>query len=390
MGAVVFEGDIPDDLDKGQSGQGFPIEVFNVLGAGDGFMSGLLRGWLKGEDWPTSLKFANACGAFAVSRHGCTPAYPSWEELQFFLQRGIRNKALRKDAELEQVHWSTNRNGTWPHMRVFAFDHRIQLEEMAAEAGASTDKIGEFKQLCLDAALKVAGGAQGYGILCDGRLGRDALYRAAGTGLWIGRPAEWPGSRPLKLEPELGPDCGGLMEWPVEHVVKLLCFYHPDDPAEMRAGQEETVQRLFTAARRNRLEFLLEIIPSKAGPVDDMTTARVIERFYEIGVYPDWWKLEPLKTKAAWANACDAITRNDPHTRGIVVLGLDAPAEELEQSLGIAAGFDLVKGFAVGRTIFAEAARKWLSGTIDDAQAIAEMAARYQSLCDVWDKARAY
>ncbi len=63
------------------------------------------------------------------------------------------------------------------------------------------------------------------------------------------------------------------MEWPVEHVVKLLCFYHPDDPAEMRAGQEETVQRLFTAARRNRLEFLLEIIPSKAGPVDDMTTA---------------------------------------------------------------------------------------------------------------------
>lgn len=390
MGAVVFEGDIPDDLDKGQSGQGFPIEVFNVLGAGDGFMSGLLRGWLKGENWPTSLKFANACGAFAVSRHGCTPAYPSWEELQFFLWRGIRNKALRKDAELEQVHWSTNRNGNWPHMRVFAFDHRIQLEEMAAEAGVPTEKIGEFKQLCLDAALKVAGGAEGYGILCDGRLGRDALYRAAGTGLWIGRPTEWPGSRPLKLEPELGPDCGGLVEWPVEHVVKLLCFYHPDDPVEVRTGQEETVQRLFTAARRNRLEFLLEIIPSKAGPVDDITTARVIERFYDIGVYPDWWKLEPLKTKAAWANACDSITRNDPNTRGIVVLGLDAPAEELEESLGVAAGFDLVKGFAVGRTIFGESARKWLGGAIDDAEAVAEMAARYQSLCDVWDKARSY
>ena len=62
--------------------------LFNVLGAGDGFMSGLLKGWLDGEDWPTSLKYANACGAFAVSRHGCTPAYPSWEELQFFLARG--------------------------------------------------------------------------------------------------------------------------------------------------------------------------------------------------------------------------------------------------------------------------------------------------------------
>ncbi len=268
-----------------------------------------------------------------------------------FFRTGIRNKALRKDAALEQIHWSTNRNGHWPNMRVFAFDHRIQLEEMAAEASVSTEKIGEFKQLCLNAALQVANGDEGYGILCDGRLGRDALYRAAGSGLWIGRPTEWPGSRPLKLEPELGPDCGGLVEWPVENVVKLLCFYHPDDTTEFKAEQEETVSRLFAAARRNRLEFLLEVIPSKAGPVDDDTTARVIERFYEIGIYPDWWKLEPMKTRAAWANACDAIIRNDAHTRGIVVLGLDAPAEELEASLAIAAEFDLVKGFAVGRTI---------------------------------------
>lgn len=390
MGAVIFEGAIPDSLNEGQSGEGFPIDVFNVLGAGDGFMSGLLRGWLKGEDWPTSLKFANACGAFAVSRHGCTPAYPSWEELQYFFRTGIRNKALRKDAALEQIHWSTNRSGDWPHMRVFAFDHRIQLEEMAAEASVSNEKIGEFKQLCLDAALQVANGAKGYGILCDGRLGRDALYRAAGTGLWIGRPTEWPGSRPLKLEPELGPDCGGLVEWPVENVVKLLCFYHPDDTAEFKAQQEETVLRLFAAARRNRLEFLLEIIPSKAGAIDDATTARVIERFYEIGVYPDWWKLEPMKTKAAWANACDAITRNDAHTRGIVVLGLDAPAEELEASLAIAADFDLVKGFAVGRTIFGDAARKWLNGSISDDEAIADMATRYRSLCNVWDSVRKY
>ncbi|ANG97615.1 5-dehydro-2-deoxygluconokinase [Brucella pseudogrignonensis] len=388
MGAVVFEGDIPDHLDKGQSGQGFPIEVFNVLGAGDGFMSGLLRGWLKGEDWPTSLKFANACGAFAVSRHGCTPAYPSWEELQYFFKTGIRDKALRKDQALEQVHWSTNRNGDWPHMRVFAFDHRIQLEEMAQETGATDEKIGEFKELCLNAALEVSGGENGYGILCDGRLGRDALHRAAGSGLWIGRPTEWPGSRPLELEPELGPDCGGLVEWPVENVVKLLCFYHPDDSDDVKAQQEATVKRLFTAARRNRLEFLLEIIPSKVAPVDDMSTAKVIERFYEIGVYPDWWKLEPLKTTEAWRNACEAITRNDPHTRGIVVLGLDAPAEELEASLKVAADFDLVKGFAIGRTILGDVARQWLANKISDAEAITEMAKRYRGFCDLWDRLR--
>ena len=222
-----------------------------MLGAGDGFMSGLLKGWLTDQDWPTALKYANACGAFAVSRHGCTPAYPSWEELRFFLDRGVRMKALRKDPELEQIHWSTNRLGDWPEMRVFAFDHRMQLEAVADELGVDRDRIGAFKELCLKAARQVAAGRPGYGILCDGRLGRDALYAAAGTGLWIGRPVEYPGSRPLRLEDDIEPDFGSaLAEWPVEHVVKVLAFYHPDDDAEMKSEQEATVTRLFHACPR--------------------------------------------------------------------------------------------------------------------------------------------
>lgn len=385
MGAVAFTGTIPDRLDDGQSGPGFPIEVFNVLGAGDGFMSGLLKGWLDGEDWPRALTYANACGAFAVSRHGCTPAYPSWDELQFFLKRGVQTPALRKDAAMEQIHWATNRHKDWSTMRVFAFDHRMQLEAME---GASPENISEFKKLCLEAALRVQDGRPGYGILCDSRLGRDALFAAAGTGLWIGHPVEWPGSRPLTLEPEIGPDFGGLSEWPLEHVVKVLCFCHPDDDAATRAAQEDTITRLFHACRRNRLEMLLEIIPSKVGPVDDQTSARLIRRFYEIGIFPDWWKLEPFTTDAAWAAACAAITENDPYTRGIVVLGLDAPEEDLAVSLRLAASHELVKGFAVGRTIFAEAARAWLAGQITSEQAVAQMESRYARLCRIWDEAR--
>lgn len=385
MGAVAFTGAIPDTLDEGQSGPAFPIEVFNVLGAGDGFMSGLLKGWLGNESWPVALTYANACGAFAVSRHGCTPAYPSWEELQFFLKRGVVEKALRKDAVLEQVHWATNRHKDWSTMRVFAFDHRMQLEEMP---GATPSKIGTFKELCLKAALQVANGKPGHGILCDSRLGRDALFQAAGTGLWIGRPVEWPGSRPLTLEPELGPDFGGLQEWPLEHVAKLLCFYHPDDDDATKAAQEDTVRRLFHACRRNRLELLLEVIPSKVGPVTDDTSAKVIQRFYDIGIYPDWWKLEPFTSAAAWDQACTAITRNDPHVRGVVVLGLDTREEDLASSLALAAAQPLVKGFAIGRTIFGDAARAWFTGRMTDADAVAQMSDRYARLCRTWDAAR--
>lgn len=385
MGAAVFTGPIPDTLDGGETGPGFPIEVFNVLGAGDGFMSGLLKGWLDGEDWYTTLSYANACGALAVSRHGCAPSYPSQDELHFFLKRGVKRRDLRNDPELEQRHWSSNRKGDWSTMRVFAFDHRIQMEELP---GATAEKIGAFKALCLRAALRVSDGKPGYGVLCDSRLGRDALYRAVGRGLWIGHPVEYPKSRPLSLEPEIGPDFGGLLEWPLEHVVKCLCFCHPDDDDAMWNAQLETVERLFAATRRNRLELLLELIPSAVGPVDDDTTPKAIQRFYDRGIFPDWWKLEPFLTQSAWDRAADTIRRNDSDTRGIVVLGLDAPREELASSFRLAAGEPLVKGFAIGRTIFAGPARAWLAGEIGDDEAVDTMAANYRELCTLWDEAR--
>ena len=93
-----------------------------------------------------------------------------------------------------------------------------------------------------------------------------------------------------------------------------------------------------------------------------------------------------MQTDAAWSNACAAITRHDPHVRGIVVLGLEAPAEELAASFAAAAAHPLVKGFAVGRTIFADAARGWLAGGLTDEAAVADMAERYEGLCRLWTR----
>ena len=71
------------------------------------------------------------------------------------------------------------------------------------------------------------------------------------------------------------------------------------------------------------------------------------------------------------------------------MLGFDAPEDELAASFALAAKFPLVKGFAVGRTIFGDVARAWMRGESRDTDAIAEMARRFTRLCGIWDKARA-
>ena len=71
-----------------------------------------------------------------------------------------------------------------------------------------------------------------------------------------------------------------------------------------------------------------------------------------------------------------------------MVLGLDAPEAELKASFAVAAQFDLVKGFAVGRTIFADSAKALFKGELTDQDAIDQMAQRYERLCEIWDGAR--
>ncbi|CAN5719799.1 hypothetical protein BH18ACI4_BH18ACI4_04340 [soil metagenome] len=67
----------------------FPVEVHNVLGAGDAFASGFLYGYLKGWDWQRSARMGNACGAIVVTRHGCANFMPYEQEaLTFIAERG--------------------------------------------------------------------------------------------------------------------------------------------------------------------------------------------------------------------------------------------------------------------------------------------------------------
>ena len=388
QGCSAFPGAIPETLNAGVVGPGFSVEVFNVLGAGDAFMSGFLRGWLRDEPLGRCCELANAAGAIVVSRHGCAPAMPTWPEMQTFLTQRDRPFRLRDDAELEHIHWATTRTGAYDQLTVLAIDHRSQFEEMVHELGADIARVPAFKRLALQALDAVAKGDRRFGILLDSRFGFDALADASNHPYWIGRPIEVPKSRPLTFEGSADV-ATELAEWPLTHVVKVLCFYHPDDEAGLRDRQERQLVRLFDACRKTRHELLVEIIVPPGMATDATTVACAIDRLYSLGVKPDWWKLEPMDDPDAWRNVAGIIESRDPYCRGVVLLGLSQPIEVLTAAFSATAGVPVVKGFAVGRTIFNDAARAWLAGEIDDAQAVGRLTEKFSTLVEAWRRSRA-
>jgi 5-dehydro-2-deoxygluconokinase len=65
---------------------GFPVEIYNILGAGDAFASGFIYGHLKGWDWYKAARMGNACGAIVVTRHGCANFMGYEEEVLEFVE----------------------------------------------------------------------------------------------------------------------------------------------------------------------------------------------------------------------------------------------------------------------------------------------------------------
>jgi len=369
---------------------GFPVEVLNTLGAGDAFLAGLLSGHLAGADWQRAALIGNACGALVVSRHGCAPALPSQVEIEDFLARAPEITRPDLDLRLQQLHDATTTRRPRTNLYVLAFDHRRQLEDLAGNWGLPVTRIDRLKELVADAVERVAARVtyrDRLGVIVDERYGEAVLSRMTHAGYWVGRAIEIPGSRPLELEPR---NSAGLplLGWPANQVVKCLVFYHPDDPLDLRLAQEERVAGLWHDTQALGRELLLEVVASGRGQqTDDTTLARALRRFYNLGIRPAWWKLEP-PSPAAWPRIQDLIMEFDPHCNGVLLLGLDAPESQLRTGFEQAAPFPICRGFAVGRSIFGHAAREWMRGQVGDAQLVEDIATRYERLIDIWRRLR--
>ena len=364
-GCVVFAGEIPGTLEAGLSSPGLDIEIYNVLGAGDAFLAGFLRGYLRGEPLAVSARLANACGALAVSRLLCSSEFPTLAELDHFLAHGSSHRVLREDPRLSHLHRVTTRRPGPPTLQVLAIDHSDRFERLAVAAIAG-----------------VAAGREGFGVVLDATPGAAALREIARSPLWI--------ARAVLRRPEVAGDGSGLAiqltEWPIGITACCRCEIHPDAPRGLREAQECTLQQVAAVCRAQARELLLEIVTDGPGVGGADRVADALARIYALDVRPDWWLLEGQPNTPFWESCARVISANDGYCRGILIRL--ASATDAAAALRVAAAIPLVRGFVAGGSIVSGVAAAGLAGELSDEVALAQVAERFRALADAWSAAR--
>jgi 5-dehydro-2-deoxygluconokinase len=376
-GCLVFAGQIPAALEDGLVAPALDIETYNVLGAGDAFLAGFLKGYLRGAPLEVSARLANACGALAVSRLLCSPEFPTLAELDYFLAHGSGYRALRQDPRLNHLHSVTTRRPQPQTLRV--------LGELIGSEDAARQRFGRFRRLAVDAVARVAAGQEGFGVSLEATTADPALRQAAGHALWVATALPQRLSRPLEFA-GTGSLAVQLTEWPIDVTVHCRYQQRPDDPPEWRDAGERNLQRVAAICRAQGRELLLEVVAEEPRAHDEDTLVQVLSRIYALDVRPDWWQLEPQPDIHSWERCARVIAGNDGYCRGILV-GI-AAAEHAAAALTLAAATPIVRGFVAGGSIFTAATAAWRAGRLSDEAALEQVAERFRVLVEAWSAAR--
>ena len=261
-GCEVFSPNSPAPI----SARSFPIEVLNVLGAGDAFMSGFLRGWLREKSLETCALYGNASGALVVTRHGCSPAAPSFAEIDYFIRNFDRIPDLAHHPKMQQLHLRTELGQPQKEeLLILAYDHRTQFEESCRENNLSFDYISRFKEQVYEGFQKVrksnkktgAPAAERLAILIDPDYGQMILNNFADAAYTIGVPIEKASSFPVSwlMEDSLYQH---LLERPATWFVKVLWRFHLQMNQENKDIQLSQLHKLNSGcvALKRNLKFI--------------------------------------------------------------------------------------------------------------------------------------
>jgi myo-inositol catabolism protein IolC len=291
---------------------------------------------------------------------------------------------------------------------ILAFDHRGSFQKkMFGIEGDPTEedtrRIADAKHLIYEGMEKaVSRGAEpgASGVLVDEQFGGDIPAQAKQSGLVLAMPVEKSGQEEFDFE--YGDQFG-------EHILKfdpdfskVLVRYNPDGDAEINARQTARLKVLADWLHEHDHRFLFELlVPATEAQLESVggdsdrydaevrpdLMIRTIAAFQDAAVEVDVWKIEGVDERSDCERIVAQARAAGRDGVVCVVLGRGASTEKVEEWLRAGAPVDGYVGFAIGRSIWWDALKAFLDGSLERERAADQIADNYLRFVKVYDEA---
>jgi 5-dehydro-2-deoxygluconokinase len=291
---------------------------------------------------------------------------------------------------------------------ILAFDHRGSFVKkwFGIEGQPSPEQcetITDAKHLIFEGLLKAAEGdidPTVTGALVDEQFGGSVPGDAKGRGFKLAMPVEKSGQNEFDFE--YGDDFGQHILDQDPHFSKVLVRYNPDGDAEMNKGQLERLKRLSDWLKENDRKFLFELlVPAEDAQLEQVggdtdrydaelrpeLMRRAIEDIQDAGCDVDIWKIEGVDERSDCEMLAQTTRRDGRDNVVCVLLGRGANDEKVDHWLTQAAPVDGFVGFAIGRSIWGDALKSFLDGSLDRDAAAQQIGDNYARFVKVYQDA---
>jgi myo-inositol catabolism protein IolC len=291
---------------------------------------------------------------------------------------------------------------------ILAFDHRGSFQKKMFGIQGDPDEeqtrtISDAKHLIYEGLLRAAEEglpASEIGCLVDEQFGGSFAPEVKQRGLKLAMPVEKSGQDEFDFQ--YGDQFGEHIEKFDPDFSKVLVRYNPDGDAGMNERQTARLKTLSDWLHEHDRKFLFELLVpateeqlAQVGGETDRYDAelrpelmrRAIEELQNAAVEADIWKIEGVDERSD-AEMLAAQTRTGGRDGVVcVVLGRGASTEKVDHWLRVAAPVDGFVGFAIGRSIWWDALKAFLDGSLERPAAFQQIANNYLRFISVYQDA---
>ncbi|MDQ3934755.1 MAG: DUF2090 domain-containing protein [Actinomycetota bacterium] len=291
---------------------------------------------------------------------------------------------------------------------ILAFDHRgsFQKKWFGIEGEPSpeeTEKIADAKHLIFEGLLAAAEGdidPAVTGALVDEQFGGSVPEQAQSRGFKLAMPVEKSGQNEFDFQYD--DEFGDHIERFDPDFAKVLVRYNPDGDAEMNKRQLDRLKRLSDWLHENDRKFLFELlVPAEDAQLESVggdsdrydaelrpdLMRRAIEEIQDHGIEVDVWKIEGVDERSDCEMLAQTTRRDGRDGVVCVLLGRGANDEKVDHWLTQAAPVDGFVGFAIGRSIWGDALKSFLDGSLDRETAAKQIGDNYTRFVGVYKDA---